>query len=134
MGYKYSIWLIPNNWKYIKSYYKTEHIPHVTIKTLMTQSQAFKEYDDLKSHYEIAYENNVYDFTDVKYHEKQEDEIEGSGFYCKIKGLDLDHRPHMTLYYHHHNSVLKMKAPTETLGKVYIVNTVSDDPKKWFLL
>ena len=38
----------------------------------------------------------------------------------------------MTLYYHHHNSVLKMKVPTETLGKVYIVNTVSDDPKKWF--
>ena len=27
----------------------------------MTQSQAFKEYDDLKSHYEISYENNVYD-------------------------------------------------------------------------
>ena len=34
----------------------------------------------------------------------------------------------------YHNSILKMKAPTETLGKVYIVNTVSDNPKKWFLL
>ena len=49
MGYKYSLWLIPNNWKYIKSYYKIDHIPHITIKTLMTQSQAFKEYDNLKS-------------------------------------------------------------------------------------
>lgn len=134
MGYKYSLWLIPNNWKYIKSYYKTDHIPHITIKTLMTQSQAFKEYDNLKSHYEIKYENNVYDFNDIQYHEKKEDEIEGCGFYCNVKGLQLDHKPHMTLYYHYHNSVLKMKAPTETLGKVYIVNTVSDDPKKWFLL
>ena len=44
MGYKYSIWLIPNNWKYIQSYYKTEHIPHVTIKTLLSQKDAFKEY------------------------------------------------------------------------------------------
>ena len=53
---------------------------------------------------------------------------------CKIDDLELEHKAHMTLYYHYHNIVLKMKAPTDTLGKVCMVNTVSDDPKKWFLL
>lgn len=134
MGYKYSIWLIPNNWKYIQSYYKTEHIPHVTIKTLLTQKDAFKEYDMLKSHYLIKYQNNVYDFNDIKYDGKEGDELEACGFLCKIDGLELEHKPHMTLYYHYHNIVLKMKAPTESLGKVCIVNTVSDDPKKWYIL
>jgi hypothetical protein len=40
----------------------------------------------------------------------------------------------MTLYYHYNNSIIKMKAPSDTLGKVFIVNTVSDNPKKWFII
>ena len=134
MGYKYSIWLIPNNWKYIQSYYKTEHIPHVTIKTLLTSREAFNEYDKLKSHYMIKYQDNVYDFNDIKYDGKEGDELEACGFFCKIEGLELEHKPHMTLYYHYHNSVLKMRSPTETLGKVCLVNTISDDPKKWYII
>ena len=137
MGYKYSIWLIPNNWKYIQSYYKTEHIPHITIKTLLSQNEAFKEFDMLKSHYMIKYQNNVHDFDEIKYKRKNnddDDELEACGFFCKIQGLELEHKPHMTLYYHYHNSVLQMKAPTETLGKVCLVNTISDDPKKWYII
>ena len=134
MGYKYSIWLIPNNWEYIKSYYKTEHIPHITIKTLLSQKEVFKEIDMLKSHYMIKYQDYVYDFDEIKYKDNKNDEIEACGFFCKIDDLELEHKAHMTLYYHYHNIVLKMKAPTDTLGKVCMVNTVSDDPKKWFLL
>ena len=33
-----------------------------------------------------------------------------------------------------HNTEIIMEPPTNTLGKVYIVNTVSDDPKKWYIL
>ena len=134
MGYKYSIRLIPNNWKYIQSYYKTEHIPHITIKTLLSQNEAFNEFELLKSHYMIKYKNNVHDFNDIKYKGKKGDELDACGFFCNIEGLELEHKPHMTLYYHYHDSVLKMKAPTETLGKVCIVNTVSDDPRKWFII
>ena len=90
MGYKYSIWLIPNNWKYIQSYYKTEHIPHVTIKTLLTSREAFNEYDKLKSHYMIKYQDNVHDFDDIKYKGKDGDEIEACGFFCKIEDLELN--------------------------------------------
>ncbi len=134
MGYKYSIWLIPNNWKYIQSYYKTEHMPHVTIKTLLTHNEALNEFYMLKSHYMIKYQDNVYDFNDIKYKEKKDDELEACGFLCNIQNLELLHKPHMTLYYHYNNSIIKMKAPSDTLGKVFIVNTVSDNPKKWFII
>jgi len=133
MGYKYSIWLIPNNWEYIKQNYKTEHIPHITIKTLMTAKEVFQEVKKFKKHYMISYEENVYDFNEISYHkdEDKDKELPACGFFCKIKNLKLEHEPHMTLYYHYHNLVLHMKPPVSCLGKVYVVNTISDDPKKW---
>ena len=30
--------LIPNNWKDIMKFYNTKHIPHVTIKTLLSKN------------------------------------------------------------------------------------------------
>lgn len=134
MGYKYSIWVIPNNWKYIQSYYKTEHTPHVTIKTLLTISEAFSEINKYKSHYMINYNANVYDFNNISYTEDKDADLPASGFLCDLQDLKLEHQAHMTLYYHYHNTEITMEPPTNTLGKVYIVNTVSDDPKKWYIL
>ena len=134
MGYKYSIWLIPNNWKYIKDFYKTDHIPHITIKTLMSGDEVFKEIKNYKNHYMISYDNNVHDFNEISYQKDRDAELPASGFFCKIHNLKLEHQPHMTLYYHYHDSILHMKAPVSCLGKVYIVNTISDDPVKWFIL
>ena len=92
MGYKYSIWIIPNNWKYIQSYYKTEHTPHVTIKTLLTISEAFTEINKYKSHYMINYNANVYDFNNISYKEDKDAHLPASGFLCNLQDLKLEHQ------------------------------------------
>lgn len=134
MGYQYSIWLIPYIWKDIKDVYKTSHIPHVTIQTLLTLEQAqefIKKYDQ---EYKIFFQDNIHDFTQISYDHDKEDQLPGSGFYCEIKDLELEHQPHMTLYYKFNNKIIPMESPKDLFGFVSIVNTLSDQPEKWFFL
>ena len=131
MGYKYSVWIVPNNHKYIKMHYNMSHIPHATIKTFLSLQEATELIDTLKSHYYINYQENIYDFN-MKYSE--EDILKASGFYCSIKDLKLEHTPHMTIHYCVHNKVINIKPPTDCLGTVYVANTVSNNPCEWYII
>lgn len=133
MGYKYSVWLVPNSHGYIKDHYRMEHIPHITIKTLLTINDAFDLARKLKKHYYINFIPDIHDFDKIKY-KKNKKELDACGFYCKINNLELNHTPHMTTHYHMHGMSLFMPPPTSCMGKVYIVNTVSNSPSKWYIL
>lgn len=134
MGYKYSIWLIPNNWKDIMKFYNTKHIPHVTIKTLLSKNEAFFEVNKYKKKYLINFENNIYNFDKISYHNDTDKDFPACGIFCKITNLKLEHIPHMTLYYHFNKSVILTKEPKSCIANVCIVNTNSDNPEKWTII
>ena len=131
MGYKYSVWIVPNSHKYIKTHYNMSHTPHVTIKTFLSLQEATELIDTLKSHYYINYQENIYDFN-MKY--SKDDILGASGFYCSIRDLKLEHTPHMTIHYCTHNKVIHIKPPTDSLGTVYVANTVSNNPSEWYII
>jgi hypothetical protein len=134
-GYLYSIWCIPNNWKDIKEKYGMCHIPHVTIETLLSETECRSKIHYYDKEYMIRFEDNIYDFNDITYKEGDND-LPAYGFYCELDSLCVSHRPHMTLLYSNLGSDMKIeKAPIHKIqGKVYMVNTVSSDPSKWKII
>jgi hypothetical protein len=123
MGYQYSVWLVPKIWNDIKKVYETEHVPHITIKSLLSLEHArdlFKQYDN---EYKITFQNDIYDF-------KQNDSP-ASGFYCKVLNLETEKQLHMTINYKFNKKVIPLEAPEDLIGNIYIVNTTSDKPEKW---
>jgi len=133
MGYKYSVWLVPNSHRYIKEHYRMEHTPHVTIKTLLSVREAFDLAKTLKRHYYINFVKDIHDLDKIKY-KKNKKELDACGFYCNIKNLELGHTPHMTTHYHVHGMSLYMPPPTNCMGRVCIVNTKSNNPSRWYML
>ena len=133
-GYQYSIWCIPENWKEIKRKYAMSHIPHVTIETCLSQIECTSRLKQLNKEYVILFENNIYDFSNIRY--KQEEELPAFGFYCKLVSLHLTHRPHMTIKYKCLGKSIKIvESPIDKVkGKVYMVNTISNNPLKWKIL
>jgi len=134
MGYQYSIWLIPYIWEDIKNLYKTSHIPHVTLKTLLSLEQANEFVKTFDNEYKISFQDNIHDFNNIIYDSNKKDDLHASGLLCKITGLELEHKPHMTLHYKYNNKVIPTKAPTDLYGFVSIVNTISDQPAEWILI
>lgn len=134
MGYQYSIWLTPYIWEDIKNLYETSHIPHVTLKTLLTLEQARVFVKKFDNEYKISFQDNIQDFNDIIYDPNKKDDLAASGFFCKISGLELEHQPHMTLYYKYNNKVIPMESPKDLFGYVCIVNTISDNPEKWVFI
>ena len=134
MGYKYSIWLIPNNWKDIKNFYKMNHIPHITIKTLLSYDEALKLFKNYDNKYKVNFKDNIYDFKNLSYHHEPKNEFPASGYFCKIENLELEHKPHMTIHYKYNDKVIYNKSPNNIEGTVFIVNTISDNPEEWNII
>ena len=134
MGYQYSIWLIPYIWEDIKNVYQTSHIPHVTLKTLLTLEQAREFVKKFDNEYKISFQDNIQDFNNIIYEPNKKDDLPASGFFCKISELELEHQPHMTLYYKYNHKVIPMESPKDLFGYVSIVNTISDNPEKWIFI
>ena len=134
-GYLYSIWCIPDNWKDIKERYGMCHIPHVTIETLLSETECMSRIHDYNKEYMIRFEDNIYDLNDITY-KGGDNDLSAYGFYCELDSLSVSHRPHMTLLYSNLGTDMKTeKAPIHKIqGKVYMVNTVSGDPSKWRIL
>lgn len=134
-GYLYSIWCIPDNWKDIKERYGMCHIPHVTIETLLSETECMSRIHDYNKEYMIRFEDNIYDLNDITY-KGGDNDLSAYGFYCELDSLCVSHRPHMTLLYSNLGSDMKIeKAPIHKIqGKVYMVNTVSSDPSKWKII
>ena len=146
-GYLYSIWCIPDNWKDIKERYNMCHIPHVTIETLLSETECMSRIHQYDDKYMIRFEDNIYNLNDITYKGGEtsggcetscgcDDDLPAYGFYCELDSLCVSHRPHMTLLYSNLGSDMKIeKAPIHKIqGKVYMVNTISSDPSEWRII
>lgn len=125
-GYKFSIWLVPINWKVIKKIYKMEHIPHITVATNIDT--------DISS---AILNNNIYtisDFSIASNFDKmyKNDPLNGYGFFCKINEIKTNHVPHMTLFYNKLiNNINPPPPPNELKCKLYIADTRNLDYRLW---
>lgn len=102
------------------------HIPHITIKTLLTKEKSQLLINMYQKEYTVSFENGIYYFKVISYDSNKLDKLPASGFYCSIKNLELDHKGHMRLHYKFNNSVINKEYPKNLLGYVCIVNTESD--------
>lgn len=125
-GYGYSLWLVPLNWKNVAESYNMKHIPHITVQTNMNYIDP------------IVLSNDTFtacDFSNLKTFPKMygNDPLNGSGFYCKVKDLEINHQPHMTVMYSH-NIVHDYVPPANLECKLYIADTQTLDASQWKLV
>lgn len=129
-GYGFSIWCVPMNWKELRARYRTRHVPHVTIETLLSETKARARILQYAPEYKIMFEDDVRDLSDITYSE--DDDVPAQGFYCSLQGLRL-HRGHMTLHYETLLTPAHAIAPVDVLGKVVIADTRSSNPGRWIV-
>jgi hypothetical protein len=126
VGYGYSLWLVPQNWRDIKRIYSMKHIPHITVCTNMDRTDpVILSISSFK----------VHTFSYLKKFPKmyKNDPLDASGFYCKIEGICTNHTPHMSVSYSHDD--LENLAPPDSLEcQLHFANTQSDKPHEWYLL
>lgn len=124
-GYGFSTWIVPDNWKSIQVRYSMKHIPHITVRTNLTEPST----DNVGKRLHIKFVKGC--FTFPKQYEV--DPLDAYGFYCTVKHIEIDHIPHMSLFY---NEPLRVyEPPMETLqGTIHIADTRSLDPSKWKLI
>ena len=130
---KYSIWLVPLDWKKIKQEFSLDFIPHITLSTNMDyispnvlsdriytvknfeQGQVYTNIDGTK--YQYAY-----------------------GYPCEIEGIDTLDNMYMTLYYASNRmdfldmfSIMKTP-PKDFKCKLYIADTTYLNPVSWKII
>lgn len=124
-SYKFSIWLIPENWKKIKEMYKMEHIPHITVATNIESELPYEILNN--KNYKVSKFSKVTNFEKMYKH----DPLNGYGFYCEINDIKTTHKPHMTLFYNKELDNENIEIPLELECKLYMANTQSIDWKLW---
>lgn len=128
IGYGFSIWYVPYDWKEIKKKYKMAHIPHITYMTNMKQ---IPNIEYLSSNIVANKFTAVEKFKPMYSSEC----LKGMGWYCKVP-LKTDHRTHMTLKYYldEHDLIQPDQNPIELKCFCCIADTRSRDQSKWFIL
>jgi hypothetical protein len=129
-GYGYSVWLVPNNWKYIQREFSIDFIPHITIATNLKfmsprilTNKIFKVYNFSKGTVFPRLYNK--------------DPLHAFGYNCVIEDLFTTHKPHMSLFYSPNeityiDTFSKLKQPPTTLDcKLYFADTNSLNPCEW---
>ena len=131
IGYGYSIWLIPDDWKRIKEDFNMDFIPHVTIATNLP----YLPYGILDNKTTFTVKN----FKKGKIFPRmyQVDPLYAFGYPCEIVGLYPDFEPHMTLFYSP-NEIKELDTfswiktpPLELKCKLHIANTNYINPTQW---
>lgn len=124
--YGFSLWIVPDNWKYIKRVYNMTHMPHITVKTNITEvpnvGHHTRYYIKFKRpHYKI---DNCYEHVPLPTY----------GFYCSVTKLKLQHYAHLSTHYSDGHVPLPSTHPPDGWGTLIVADTCDTDPSKWKLL
>ena len=131
LGYGYSIWLVPYEWKKIKEEFNMDFIPHITIATnlpFLPTGILSKERFKVKNFKKGQIFPKMYDV----------DPFHAFGYTCEIEYLYPLHTPHMTLFYAPNPiseldtfSWIKQPPPEELECYLYLADTTSENPIQW---
>lgn len=131
IGYGYSIWLIPNDWKKIKEYFNMDFVPHITVATNLP----YLPYGILDNKTTFTVKN--FKKGEIFPRMYQVDPLHAFGYPCEIVGLYPTFKPHMSLFYSP-NKIKELDTfswiktpPTDMKCKLYIANTNSINPTQW---
>jgi hypothetical protein len=132
LGYGYSIWLVPYEWKKIKEEFNMDFTPHITIATnlpylpygILDSKKTFK----VKNFRKGEVFSKMYDV----------DPLNAFGYSCEIEGLYTAHTPHMTLFYapnkiNELDTYSWVKSPPRGYLEcsLRIANTTQSNPVQW---
>ena len=136
MGYNWSIWYVPREYKDLMLRYKFQHIPHVTVRTHLPVKPTKNELCQWKLKVDCMY------FTPelvpiVEVDDEDDEELQAIGWYV-INPLPI-HKPHLSYLY------LKkdMPFPTSCIKSfpdrifdwdLYIADTRDEDFSKWKII
>lgn len=123
--YGYSIWLIPDDYEYIKKTYKMKHIPHITFSTNHREPQKVL---DNKS-YLIKLKGKFLNFPKMY----AIDPLNACGFYCDTD-MKTTHDPHMSIFYDFVDDIDLEPLNKIFSGKLYSVDTTSNNPSNWHII
>ena len=56
--------------------------------------------------------------------------LNASGLYYEVENININHKPHMSLFYNHNNTI-EYYPPQELWCKLYIANTTNIDYTQW---
>jgi hypothetical protein len=93
IGYGWSLWYIPENWKEIAETYGFQHVPHVTLQSNLTKEEAIALFEKSAKTATIRLESDLVVFPTMY----EVDPLKAAGWYAT--GIDTPHRPHMSVRY-----------------------------------
>lgn len=131
-GYGYSLWLVPDEWRKLKLRYGMRHIPHVTVKTNMSEVP-----NVVWGRYRVGGFSRAGHFPSQYAH----DPLTAAGFWCKSLDVPVRHRAHLTVAYgaDGERPVIPLSAHVRPLtGELWCTLRAADtrslDPSQWRLL
>lgn len=138
MGYSWSLWLVPFQYKKLQKEYEIAHIPHITLHTRQTLEQCLDLFmsDGDYPPITVSFENPVYIFPTM-YGEDDEESMKALGWYTVPSVLDhLEHAPHMTLRYFKGSpdpKYYEASPPPALPCFLTIADTTRSNPSEWKL-
>lgn len=143
MGYGYSVWYVPENYKELQELYKIPHIPHITLETNLCLRDAYHIYHNASPDIVIRFQDKYVKFPSFY----DNDPMISYGWFVdvvKMTRRKLNWVPHMTLRYLPRTSInnnnYKDKCilsenlfppSNEIKCKVIIADTRSNLPIEW---
>ena len=133
MGYGWSIWYVPNNYREFKNKYDMNHIPHITAVTNLIERPMQESVSEWPSTLDyLTFTGELYKMP----HIYDNDPLFGSAWNCEtIPKLDVKHTLHLTHKYYTDKEYKldKISKPITIFGlKRVIADTRDDDPSKWY--
>ena len=135
MGYFWSIWYVPNEYRDFQYRYDMKHIPHITAITNLKERPSQKDLSKWPPIIDfLTFTSELYKMTQSY----ENDPLFGSGWNCTtVPKLDVKHNLHLThKYYENADYELdNFSKPPQIIGmKRVVADTRDDDPSKWYFM
>jgi hypothetical protein len=136
MGYGYSVWYVPTNYKTIQSRYGMAHIPHITVATnFPNANSAFVRYNKLPKTTRAFIKRECVEFPSMY----ADNPLKAIGWYGEMPDVPTAHPPHMTLRYFDPTQAIPTKteycnaAPSNRALVCFktVADTTSSNPADW---
>jgi len=126
ISYGFSVWLVPQP----RFNINTVHIPHITVATCFEKEPIV--HCTLNKRYGVTFFPGISKFPSDMY--DADDVVSGTGLYCKIDNMELEHEPHMTFTYDDSEDMSSFEILKHIYCDLYVVDTRSKNPIDWKLL